>query len=88
MRAIRQVSNARARIVRIPYWMFWLLLRSYALFNDDPPFTIAQLRALVIPELFEVIDWPSIFEVTPTPLHEALQLTFTDPRFADVVLRF
>jgi nucleoside-diphosphate-sugar epimerase len=88
VRAIRQVSNARARIVRIPYWMFWLLLRSYALFNDDPPFTIAQLRALVIPELFEVIDWPSIFEVTPTPLHEALQLTFTDPRFADVVLRF
>jgi nucleoside-diphosphate-sugar epimerase len=88
VRAIQRVAGARTRIVRIPYWMFWLLLRVYALFVHDPPFTTAQLRALVLPELFEVIDWPSLFKVTPTPLHEALRQTFTDRRFADVVLRF
>jgi nucleoside-diphosphate-sugar epimerase len=88
VRAIRQIAGARARIVRIPFSLFWLLLRVYALFDHDPPFTTAQLRALVIPEVFEVIDWPSLFNVTPTPLHEALRRTFADPRFADVVLRF
>jgi nucleoside-diphosphate-sugar epimerase len=88
MRAIRRVSGARTRIVRIPYSVFWLLLRIYALFDRDPPFTTAQLRALVIPEVFEVIDWPGLFNVTPTPLQEALDRTFNDPRFADVALRF
>jgi nucleoside-diphosphate-sugar epimerase len=47
--AIRQIAGARARIVRIPFWLFWPLLRVYALFDHDPPFTTAQLRALVIP---------------------------------------
>ncbi len=88
LRSIQRIVGARARIVRIPYWMFWLLLRLYGLFDRNPPFTTSQLRALVIPEIFEVIDWPSLFKVTPTPLPEALRRTFTDPRYADVVLRF
>jgi nucleoside-diphosphate-sugar epimerase len=88
IRAIRRVSGARTCIVRIPYSVFWLLLRIYALLDRDPPFTTAQLRALVIPEVFEVIDWPGVFNVTPTPLQEALDRTFNDPRFADVALRF
>jgi len=88
IRELRRVSGARTPIVRLPYSVFRLLLATYALFDRDPPFTTAQLRALVIPEVFEVIDWPAIFQVTPTPLHEALERTFNDPRFADVALRF
>ena len=42
----------------------------------------------IIPEVFEVIDWPRLFNITPTPLEQALDRTFNDPRFADVVLRF
>ncbi len=88
IKEIRRVSGARTPIVHIPYSMFWLLLTIYALFDRDPPFTTAQLKALVIPEVFEIIDWPGVFHVTPTPLREALQRTFNDPRFADVALQF
>ena len=88
IRAIRRVSGTRTRIVRIPYSVFSLLLRIYALVDRDPPFTTDQLRALVIPEVFDVIDWPRLFNITPTPLEQALERTFNDPRFADVVLRF
>ena len=40
----------------------------YALIDRDPPFTTSQLEALVMPEVFEVIDWPAIFGVTATPI--------------------
>ena len=72
----------------IPYSVFRLLLGFYGLLDRNPPFTTAQLQALVIPEVFEVIDWPRLFNVTPTPLPEALDRTFNDPRFADLALRF
>ncbi len=88
IKEIRRVTGARTPVVHIPYSLFWLLLRAYACFDRDPPFTTAQLKALVAPDVFEVIDWPAIFHVTPTPLGEALQRTFNDPRFADVALEF
>ena len=56
-------DRARAPIVRIPYGVFWALLKAYALFDRDPPFTTKQLEALVTPDVFEVIDWPAIFGV-------------------------
>ena len=40
------------------------------------------------PDVFEVIDWPTIFGVTPTPLAHAFRETFNDPRFSSVVLEF
>ena len=48
----------------------------YGCFDRDPPFTTAQLEALVTPDVFEVIDWPGIFGVKATPLREALAETF------------
>jgi hypothetical protein len=59
-----------------------------AAFDSDPPFTVKQLRALVTPDIFDVIDWPGIFEVTATPLQEALKITFCDPVYAQMVLDF
>ena len=47
-----------------------------------------QLQALVIPETFEVIDWPGIFGVKATPLREALDLTFNHPVYSKVTLTF
>ena len=63
IRQVKRASGARARILRIPYWLFWLLLKLYALFNKNPPFTTQQLAALVTPDVFELIDWPGIFGV-------------------------
>ena len=43
--------------MKLPYKLFYFLLAVYALFDRDPPFTTTQLKALVIDEVFEDIDW-------------------------------
>ena len=88
IRLIREIDGARTPVVRIPVWLFGLLLKIYALFDPNPPFTAAQLKALRTPDIFEVIDWPRIFGVRATPLREALAATFKDPTYADVELKF
>ena len=88
MRAVRAATGARTPIIRIPYSAFWALLKIYALVDRNPPFTTSQLAALVLPETFEVIDWPSIFGVTATPIVEALRETFQHPVYSKVVLEF
>ena len=88
IRAIRSAIGSRTPIIRIPYGLFWLLLKTYALIDRNPPFTTRQLEALVIPEIFPVIPWPDLFGVVPTPFRDAIQETFGDPRFADVILEF
>lgn len=88
MRAVKQAVGAKARLVKIPYRLFWLLLKMNALLDKNPAFTPRQLEALVTPDIFEVIDWPGIFEVRATPLAEALQETFRDPVYSSVVLDF
>jgi hypothetical protein len=68
--------------------LFWLMLKAYAAIDKNPPFTTNQLRALVVPEVFEVIDWPGLFGVRATPLREALNETFRDPRYSSILLEF
>lgn len=88
MRMVRDACKARTVIIGIPFWMFWALLKIYALFDRDPPFTTKQLEALVTPDVFEVIDWPKIFDVKATPLRTALEQTYRDPIYANTVLEF
>jgi nucleoside-diphosphate-sugar epimerase len=88
IRALRTAIGSRTPIIHIPYGLFWWLLKLYALFDNDPPFTTKQLEALVIPEIFPVIPWGEIFGVDPTPFREAIHETFNDPRFSRVLLRF
>ncbi len=88
MRAVKRATGARTPIVRIPYRLFRLLLQAYAAVDRNPPFTVTQLEALVTPDSFEIIDWPGIFGVRPTPLDEALDATFNDPTYSGVVLEF
>jgi len=88
MRAVRKATGAKAPIVRIPYFAFWIMLKLYALFDSNPPFTATQLKALVTPDVFEIIDWPGRFGVRATPLGEALEETFADPVYSGIVLRF
>ena len=88
IKLISDIVRPRARIVHIPYGLFWVLLFLYGKFDRNPPFTTRQLEALVIPETFPITDWPTVFGVTPTPLRRALEETFCDPRHAAVVLDF
>jgi nucleoside-diphosphate-sugar epimerase len=86
--AVKAATKSRTPVVRIPYRLFWLMLKAYALVDKNPPFTTSQLEALVVPDVFEVIDWPKIFGVRATPLAEALQETFQDPTYSSIVLEF
>ena len=88
IQTIHDTVKPRARLVHIPYRLFWVLLWAYALVDRTPPFTTRQLEALVIPETFPVIDWPAVFGVQPTPLRRALEETYLDPQYGRVVLKF
>lgn len=88
IRALRRATGARALLLHIPYRLFWLLLWLYAKADRDPPFTTGQLEALVIPEEFEVIDWPGIFGVPQTPLARAMHDTFNQEPYCRVALTF
>jgi nucleoside-diphosphate-sugar epimerase len=88
MRMVKDAAGARARIQKLPYGLFWLLLRANAMVDRNPAFTTKQLEALVTPDIFEVIDWPGIFDVSATPLKQALDETFRDPVYSDVTLDF
>lgn len=88
IRQIRRATRAKTLLVHIPYQLFYALLKLWALFDKNPPFTADQLQALVAHDEFEVIDWPGIFNVQPTPLAKALDITFNDPTYGKVVLEF
>jgi nucleoside-diphosphate-sugar epimerase len=85
---VKEVSGAKTKLVKIPYSVFWSLLKANELIDRYPAFTTEQLEALVTPDAFEAIDWPGIFGVRPTPLREALEITFRDPSYSKVALRF
>jgi nucleoside-diphosphate-sugar epimerase len=88
IREIKRTTRAKARIVKIPYGLFYGLLWVWALFDKNPPFTTQQLQALVAKDEFEVIDWPGIFGVRSTPFAEAINETFNHPVYSAVVLDF
>lgn len=88
IRLIKKTLAVRTRIVHIPYWLFWVLLKIYATFDRDPPFTTSQLKALATDDVFEIIPWWDIFEVTPTPIEEAMKETLLNKTYNKVILKF
>ncbi|MBB3048505.1 nucleoside-diphosphate-sugar epimerase [Litorivivens lipolytica] len=88
IKTIKSITKAKSLILPIPYSVFFSLLWVWALFDKNPPFTVHQLRALVIDESFEIIDWPGIFNVKATSFEDAVRETFTHPVYSDVVLEF
>jgi nucleoside-diphosphate-sugar epimerase len=88
IRALKAATGSRTPVVKIPYRLFWLMLKAYGLVSANPPFTPKQLEALVTPDVFEVIDWPGIFGVRATPVREALRQTFGHPEYSQIALQF
>jgi nucleoside-diphosphate-sugar epimerase len=88
IRAVKKATGAKAHIQKVPYGLFWTLLKVNALFDKNPAFTVGQLKALVTPDVFEVINWPGIFGIGATPLQQALDTTFRDPVYSHVALDF
>lgn len=88
IREIKRATKAKAIVVKIPYSIFYGLLKLWAIFDKEPPFTADQLKALVADDEFEEIDWPTIFGVPRTPFHDAIDKTFNDPEYGKIVLEF
>ncbi|WP_322042779.1 NAD-dependent epimerase/dehydratase family protein [Paraburkholderia sp. J67] len=88
IRQIKRATKARCAIVRIPYDLFYVLLKIYALFDKNPPFTADQLKALTAGDEFEVIDWEGIFGIRATPFAKAMDETFNDPTYSHIALEF
>lgn len=88
IKIIKFTVKSKCLIVCIPYWAFKILLKIYALIDKNPPFTVSQLEALVIPEEFEIIDWPSVAKVDQTGFQEAIYFTFKQSPFKDIRVEF
>ena len=76
MKKIRDVKKLSVIILPIPIPLFEKALQFYGFFSNQPPFTPDQLKALTAGDEFPIFAWWKKFHVTPTPLNEALQITF------------
>jgi nucleoside-diphosphate-sugar epimerase len=88
IRQIKHSINAKCLILNIPYKLFYLLIKAWTVFDRNPPFTAAQLKALTMGDEFEIIDWPSIFNVKATSFAQAINETFNHPTYSKIVLEF
>lgn len=88
IRIIKRATAAKTPIVKIPYSLFYALIATWTLFDKNPPFTTQQLQALSAKDEFEVIDWPGKFGVPYTSFAKAIDETFNDPRYNQVILEF
>jgi nucleoside-diphosphate-sugar epimerase len=88
IREIKRATNASALILNIPYKLFYLLIWTWGLFDKNPPFTTQQLKALASKDEFEIIDWPGIFNVSCTGFSQAIDETFNDATYSQIILEF
>lgn len=87
IRTIKKAKGLRTWIVHIPYGVFGMLLRLYALFSGKPPFTADQLKALSAGDDFKGVDTYAVFGVKQTPFPDAVRESYCDPRYSAIVLK-
>ena len=88
MRQLRLAVRARTLMIHLPIPLFGFLLQCWAFISRQPAFTRSQLKALTAGDEFDLIDWPGIFRVTPTPLADALRITYQDARYSQLEMPF
>lgn len=88
MRVIRNATNAKTIIVKVPYSVIDFALGLWACFDHNPPFTRQQLRYLVAEYDYDVKDWQSIFGVKSTPYDVAINDTYNNESYSCINLKF
>ena len=86
IREIRRAKGLHTPIIRIPYGLFDLLLRLYAVFSRKPPFTADQLKALTAGDEFTGVDIRETFGFEPTPFRAGIEETFCHPVYSKYVV--
>jgi len=87
IRTIKKIKKLKTLIIHIPYWLFYTLLKIYAVFSRKPPFTADQLKALTAGDHFTGVNTQEVFGVTQTPFEEAIRETFCDEQYSQIVLK-
>ena len=87
IRAIKRAKKLKTPVIHLPYRLFHTLLRIFAVFSRNPPFTADQLTALTAGDRFVGVNTEELFGVTQTPFEEAIRETFCDERYSNIVLK-
>jgi nucleoside-diphosphate-sugar epimerase len=87
IKTIKQAKGLHTAIVHIPFGLFRLLLRVYAVFSGKPPFTASQLDALTAGDDFSGVDTEAVFGVRQTAFADAVRESYCDPRYSSIVLK-
>lgn len=88
IRSIKRAIKSKTVILKIPFKLFSFLLKAWAVFDNNPPFTADQLDALVACDEFEVIDWEGEFDVKATRFDDAVDETFCHEKYSKIELEF
>ncbi len=87
VREIKKVKKLRTLILKIPYSIFYLLMKVYSIFSKKPPFTTSQLKALTAGDYFKSDNWQEDFNVKQTPFKVAIEETFNDDKYSKIILK-
>jgi len=87
IRTIKRVKGLHTLIMKIPVGLFSLLLRTYSLFSNKPPFTADQLTALTAGDDFSGVNTLAVFGVAQTPFEQAIRESYCDPLYSHVILK-
>ena len=88
MKTLKKIKSSKTIFVYLPIPLFAFLLRFWAFLSNKPAFTSSQLHALTAGDEFEVIDWPSIFNVEKTSIISALKATHHHPKYSNIRIPF
>ena len=86
IRLIKKVKGLRTWIVPIPFALFRGLLKVYALFSRQPPFTADQLEALAAGDDFQGVETDAAFGFRQTPFEAAIRESYCHPRYSRVLV--
>jgi len=86
IRLIKKVKGLRTWIVPIPFALFRGLLKVYALFSRQPPFTADQLEALAAGDDFQGVETEAAFGFRQTPFEAAIRESYCHPRYSRVLV--
>lgn len=84
IKEIKKTKKLSTWIVNIPYYLFYYLLKIYALFDKKPPFTADQLKALTAGDFFTGVDTEAVFNVKQSLFSEAINETFNHPSYSQI----
>lgn len=87
IRTIKTVKQLKTPIIHIPYGLFYGLLKLYAVFSRQPPFTAAQLKALTAKDHFIGVNTEAVFGISQTPFEQAISETFGDKQYSQIILK-